>query len=48
MSRVDQALRRAAEDGTRLADGIEKSISGVMVAGDVDVAELSQEPSPPR
>jgi protein-tyrosine kinase len=44
MSRVDQALRRAAEDGTRLADGIEKSISGVMVAG--DVAELSQEPFP--
>src|ERR1051325_6643265 len=44
MSRVDQALRRAAEDGTRLAETIHSPISGVAVAG--DVAELAQEPFP--
>lgn len=44
MSRVDQALRRAAGDGTRLAEGTDKPVGGVMVAG--DVAELSQEPFP--
>ena len=44
MSRVDQALRRAAEDGTRLGETIHSPISGVAVAG--DVAELAQEPFP--
>jgi len=44
MSRVDQALRRAAEDGTRLADGTTTSSSGLAVAG--DVAEFAHEPFP--
>lgn len=44
MSRVDQALRRAAGDGTRPGEEADKAIGGVMVAG--DVAELSQEPFP--
>ena len=43
MSRVDQALRRAAEDGTRPGDDA-KSVGGVMVAG--DVADFSREPFP--
>ena len=43
MSRVDQALRRAAEDGIR-PQGLDKAIGGVMVAG--DVSEFSQEPFP--
>lgn len=44
MSRVDQALRRAAEDGTRPAEGTTKAGGGLVVAG--DVADFSQEPFP--